>query len=179
MRVIIRWILIVLTIVFVGLGVSYLYFIDFGRHNILSIEPRKPKNKIATTYEIGWWTNLDSIHIDSLKVKIIESKLNLFNAKSLISYKIVGHIGYKGHWVPSIDGVHISERLNRDTSLNVDRIIELTPFTKVDSNEKVMGGTIKFNFTNEIIINSNHWGDNLLKFTCFDKEQVIQLEQIK
>ena len=62
----------------------YLYLTDFGRKGILSNEPRKPKIEIPVTYNIGWWSYQDDLIIDSLKVEIVESELNLFNSKSLL-----------------------------------------------------------------------------------------------
>ena len=59
----------------------YLYLSDFGRRNILSNEPRRPKLEIPVTYNISWWSNPKALTIDSLKIDIIESKLNLFNSK--------------------------------------------------------------------------------------------------
>ncbi len=103
----------------------------------------------------------------------------MFTATSLISYTIFGIIGYRGSWVPSIKGVHISDQLYKDTSQPYDRIIEFTPFAKTELNENVNGGVIKFHFTNELTIKSIHWGENVMKFSCFDKEQIIELFQRK
>jgi hypothetical protein len=157
----------------------YLYLSDFGRRNILSNEPRRPKLEIPVTYNISWWSNQKALTIDSLKIDIIESKLNLFNSKSLISYKVSGHLNYEGHWQPVIEEVHISERINHDTTLHCDRIIEITPVIKDKENKDVYGGIDKFEFKNEHTITSNHWGINRVKFVCGQKEQSIELRQSK
>lgn len=75
----------------------YLYLTDFGRKNILSTEPRKPKLEIPVTYNIGWWSDQKALIVDSLQIDILESKLNLFNSKSLISYKVGGQLKYEEH----------------------------------------------------------------------------------
>ena len=170
--------IIILTLVLVLLGI-YFYLIDFGSKNILSNEPRQPKMEIPITYNIGWWANQSDLTIDSLKVDIIESKLNLFTSKSLISYSIRGQIKCKGHWQPKIEEVHISERANSDTTQHYDRIIEITPIVKVVDNEKINGRTQNFYFSNEHTITSNHWGLNKIKFICGQKEQIIELHQRK
>lgn len=157
----------------------YLYLTDFGRKGILSTEPRRPKLEIPITYNIGWWSDQKALSVDSFRIDIVESKLNLFNSKSLIAYKVSGHLTYKGHWQPQIEAVHISERINLDTTLRCDRIIEITPVIKDKSNENVNGGSDKFEFKNEHTITSNHWGINRIKFICGLKQQTIELRQSK
>ena len=170
---------------FIILAVGYcLYFADFGKKNnlsnaVLSAGPRNPRHEIPVTYNIGWWSNQKALTIDSLTIDILESRLSLFNSKSLIAYKVFGHLKYTGHWQPLIEEVHVSERINRDTTLHCDRIIEITPVIKVKENNKVTRGTDKFAFKNEHIITSNHWGINRIKFICGQKEKTIELRQVK
>jgi len=164
-----------LTIILFVIG-YYLFSTDFGRKDILSNEPRKPVIEIPVTYNIGWWTAQKTLTVDSLKIDIVESRLNLFNSKSLISYKVIGNLENKDYFVKE---VHISERINLDTTLNCDRVIEITPVIKDNKNTKVNSETDKFEFKNEHIINSNHWGINRIKFICGLKEQTIELHQIK
>ncbi len=111
-----------------------------------------------------------------MKIDIVESRLNLFNSKSLISYKVIGHLENKDYFIKE---VHISERINLDTTLNCDRVIEITPVIKDQESARVNSETDKFEFKNEHIINSNHWGINRIKFICGLKEQTIELHQIK
>lgn len=143
------------------------------------MEPRKPRLEIPVTYNIGWWSDQKALSVDSLQVDILESKLNLFNSKSLISYKISGHLNYEGHWQPIIEEVHISERINLDTTLNCDRIIEITPIIEDKENKNTNGGSDKFEFKNEHTITSSHWGINRIKIICGQKEQTIELRQSK
>jgi len=173
----------ILTLILVVFG-YYLYLTDFGRKDIstnalLSFEPRKPILEIPVTYNIGWWSDQKALNIDSLQVDTIESRLNLFNSKSLIAYKVIGHLDYEGQWQPRIKEVHISERINLDTTLHCDRIIEITPVIEDKENKKVNGGSDKFEFKNEHIITSNHWGINRIKFICGLKEKTIKLQQVK
>lgn len=170
--------LIILTLILGGVA-YFLYLTNFGRKNILSTEPRKPKIEIPVTYNIGWWSDQKALIVDSLQIDIIESKLNLFNSKSLISYKVSGQLNFGGHWKPKIEEVHISERVNLDTTLHCDRIIEITPIIEDKENKNANGGSDKFEFKNEHTITSNRWGINRIKFICGKKEQTIELRQIK
>lgn len=164
--------LVILTLIMCVVA-CYLYLTDWGRKNILSTASRKPKLELPVTYNIGWWSGQKALTVDSLHIDIIESKLNLFNSKSLISYRVSGKLNYEGHWQPIIEEVHISERLNLDTTLRCDRIIE------DKENKNANGGSDKFEFRNEHTITSNHWGINRIKFICGQKEQIIELRQMK
>lgn len=171
---------IIFILIIVALLSAYLYSTDFGRKGILSKEPRTPGIEIPVSYNIGWWAHQDDLIIDSLKIKIIESNLSLFNSKSLVSYKVSGRINYQGHWKPRIKEVHVSERLERDSVQKIiGRIIELTPIVSVEEDNKVNSGVEKFEFKNEQTIASNGWELNLIKFVCGKKEQIIQLRQKK
>ena len=162
----------------------YLYLTDIGRKNILSSEflsnePRNPRLEIPVTYNIGWWSDQKALSIDSLKIDIVESQLSLFNSKSLVEYKVFGHLKYEGQWQPIIKEVHISERINLDTTLHCERIIEITPVIMNKENSKVHVATNKFEFKNEHTITSNQWGINRIKFICGQMEETIEIQQFK
>ncbi|WP_188051740.1 hypothetical protein [Flavobacterium sp. GP15] len=178
MKKIIKIFTIIILTIFLFCVCAYLYLTDFGKNGIFSTEPRKPKIEIPVTYNIGWWSYQDDLTIDSLKIEIIESKLNLFNSKSLVSYSIYGKMKFDdGHWEPKIESVHLSERIEKDSLKN--RIIEITPIISVSEKDNEKGGFKKFNFKNEHTIISNGWGNNIIKFICGNKEQIIRLQQTK
>lgn len=154
----------------------YLYLTDFGRKSIFSAEPRNPKFEIPITYNIGWWSYQDCLTVDSLEVGIVESSLNMFNSKSLISYKVSGKISLVGK---TIEEVHISERLNLDTTFHYDRIIEITPVVEDKNKKSSNGWSDRFVFKNEHTIRSGGYGRNRIKFICGTKEQIIELIQQK
>ncbi|TGD59481.1 hypothetical protein [Flavobacterium humi] len=170
--------IIILTLL-LGVIAFYLYWTDFGTKRILFQGPRKPKVEVPITYTIGWWANQKALTIDTLEIKVIESELNLFNSKSLISYNVAGQLICERHWQPKIKEIHISERINLDTLLHCDRIIEITPVIEVGENRKAKGSKSNFSFKNEHTIISNHWGINRIKFVCGNKEQIIELLQRK
>lgn len=115
------------------IGVCIYYNLN---HITFSKPSREAKLEIPITYNIGWWSNQNDLSVDSLKIKIVESNLNLFNSKSLISYTLEGEINQSNIWKIFIREIHISERINSDTSLHCDRIIELTPVIEYESIEK-------------------------------------------
>lgn len=171
-------IVIVFSILFLLLSV-YLYLTDFGYRDLLTGAPLKAKHELPITYSIDWWAYQDSLAIDRLDVNIKESNLNIFNSTSLISYQIIGRISFF-HSLLMVKEVHISERINNDTTLNCDRIIELTPIVEsIGDRDEGKHDILNFNIQNEHLIKSNHWGINRIKFICGDKEQIIELRQTK
>lgn len=170
--------IIVLVLILIVVG-AYCYLTDFGRTKIFLPGPRSPKLEIPIAYNVGWWSSQEALSIDSLKIEIVESKLNLFNEKSLIAYEISGELANKQDWKASIKEVHISERVNTDTTLHCDRIIEITPVVKYKEHEKLKIKSERFKFRNEHTIVSNHWGINRIKFICGKREQIIELRQRK
>ena len=148
--------------------------------HLLDTSPREPVNKVPITYNLGWWTDQDSLKIDDFTVNILEDKLNLFNSKSLIVYDISGVISHKKGWMPEIREVFISESLNKDTlDKSYDRIIEIMPIVSLVDNKSAIRGKQSFSIKNEHIIESNKWGSNKIKFICLDKEQIIEVIQRK
>ena len=178
MKKVIKILAIIILSIFLFFVCAYLYLTDFGRKGILSNEPRKPKNEIPITYNIEWWAYQDDLVIDSLKIKIIESKLHLFNCKSLISYSVYGKIESDYTYSDSnIEKIHLSERIEKDSLEN--RIIEITPIVSFTEKFYKKNRVKKFKFTNEHTIISNDWGNNTIKFICGNKEQIIKLKQRK
>jgi len=155
------------------------------------LNPREPKNQIETTYNLGWWANQDNMRIDSFSVEIIESKLNLFNSYSLIKCTIKGELKGKNSWKPFVDKIHLSERfiriynrelhpyLDKDTCQIPEAIIELTPVIDTKEDDNYKGETIPFKFTNELKLESFHWGNNWLRFHCANMQKDIILQQTK
>ncbi len=173
-------VLITFLIVIVIAATTYLILTDFGRKSIFSREPRKPKLELPVTYNIGWWPFQDSLKIDSIKVVVVESNLNLFNSKSLISYEVFGSLRNQKRSEPLIEKVHLSERFEFD-SLNKcsGRIVEITPIVSTDENEEYKGQWKPFRFKNEHLITSADWGINKIKFVCGGQIQNVELRQDK
>lgn len=157
---------------------GYLYIGGFAGINFLEHRPRPPIIEIPITYNIEWWGLQNTLYVDSFNVDIVDSKLDLFSHKSLIFYKISGHIKGTEQSLSFIESVHMSERFNRDTSLHCDRIIEITPIVATKDNKGSQGNK-HFSFKNEYIITSTHFGINKIKFICGPYQKAIELIQRK
>ncbi len=148
-------------------------------------KPRKAKNEIPVTYNLGWWAYQNNLQIDSFKIDIIKSELNLFNSKSLISYKISGTLKNFDNDVRFIKSVHISEKkITKEPSMyadegNIDAEIQITPIVGYKDSKGTKAGNSYFSFTNELKIESMGWGENLILLKCGKFEQTIKLSQTK
>lgn len=161
------------------LGMAYLYLTDCGRKGILSNAPDLPKMEIPITYNVAWWAHQKDLVIEDFKVTVVENNLHLFNNQALISYTVKGKINYDGHWRPNIKEVHISERINKDSTQNVNRIIEITPIVEVKKDTNANDGIEDFEFTNQHIITSGKFGLNRIKIICENKDTIIEIQQRK
>lgn len=180
-----------------GIFVFILLLFFVFRKSIISqialgdFHPREPKNEIEETYNLGWWSDQETMKVDTFTVEIIESKLSLFNSFSLIRYTVQGELKDKGNWKPYVSKVHISQRfvrkynrklhpyLDRDTISTPEAIIEITPIIQEKENRRYKGEKIPFKFTNELKIMSFHWGDNKVRIQCCDFHKDIILQQRK
>jgi hypothetical protein len=168
----------------------------------LNFEPRNPRIEIQEIHNIGWWSQQEKLEIDTFYISIVESKLNLFNSYSLISYTIKGRlIDSSANWRPEIKEVHICERIAHNDSINdetigtlitkdtlsqdesakikPEAIIEITPIVSQSKDKMYKGKTVSFEFTNELKIQSLHWGNNYFLFKCGDFESLLHLRQSK
>ncbi len=169
-------------IIIVILALAYYFLLPKLLFYSLSTEPRNPKTEIDETHLIGWWSKQEALSVDTFEVKIIDSKLNLFNSKSLISYRIKGSLNYKKGWKPFIKEIHLSERFlthSNDSIGNPDAIIEITPVIGAKNEESYNGEKIEFDITNEKKMNSFHWGNNRIRFKCLENINDIMLSQRK
>lgn len=150
----------------------------FSVKNALFGKSRKARRQIPVTYHIGWWSNQDQLQISGFTVDILKSRLNLTNRESLLSYTVSGQIKQEGHWKPFIKEVHVSERL-LDKAVELDAEILITPVVDVKQDKSSEGGIVPFNFTNEHVVSSLHWGVNKIRFSCGHYERIIELVQGK
>jgi len=140
----------------------------------------KPKSDADFTYKIGWWPYQDELTIDSFSVAVVDSKLNLFNSKSLVRLSIVGKIVGSKNWEPRIDNVHISEKVIVGGNFtNSIAEICITPIVEVEQCEKYNEEIIPFDLTQELVIQSMGWGSNTYKFVCGNVTNELFLRQLK
>ena len=166
----------VLGIVFIFIASSQILL--SGKANNIYLK-FKAQNEIPVSYTIDQWNSQTHLDIDQFDVNIIQSNLNMFNNKSLISYTVEGHITSTEDWKHEISHVYISDRLNNDSSLEVDRIFEIIPIVGNTKNKKEKAYQATFNFTNKQIINTSKWANNKILFICGEHREIIELYQDK
>jgi len=180
-------------IVLMSLLITGLFYSDRIISSFLfaDLYPREPKNQIEVVNDIGWWANQKELRIVDFSVKVIESKLNLFNAFSLISYTIKGELKGNNNWRPFIGNVHASERfiriynrelhpyLDKDTAKIPEAMIEITPVVRTKEDKNYKGESVMFQFTNELKLESFHFGNNWIRFQCDSLERDLILQQFK
>lgn len=147
----------------------YLYSLEYRR---------KPKINTPISYKIDWWGYQDGLTIDSFELEIVESKLNLFNNKAIIKYKIEGKMKLHKVLKPYIENIYINERfIERDGEKVVELIVQ--PIVSQRNDKKYGGETIHFEVENEHLLNTYRWGKNHYIFRCLDFKRELVLQQSK
>jgi hypothetical protein len=188
-----RRIVYIVVFVLVAMLATGLSFRDVIIPAILSQDfaPREPENQVKTTNSIGWWAYQKTLTVGKLSVAVTDGKLNLFNSYSLISYSVAGRLKGNPSWKPYIGAVHISQRflrmydrerhpyLDKDTATIPEAIVEITPVVMVAEDKSYKGEPVSFSFTNELKLQSFHYGNNWIRFKCHSLQKDITLRQVK
>ena len=142
---------------------------------------RSPRSDVPFTYRIGWWPYQENLQINNIAINILDSRLNLFNSKSLVQISITGHMKNKNGWKPYIEEVHISENVIEQASTNFgsEGEIKITPIIATKKDKSYNGESLPFSITQELIINSMNWGKNLLHVYCGNIKETFSLSQSK
>ncbi len=147
------------------------------RKSILLIFYKTPKAKtqIPAYYQLDYLSRDLDIVITNFQVEVVESKLNLHNNESILSYTIS---------VKSKDGltnihvtnVYLSDRIEIDNDGKRYRIFSIFPNCILGSDSATQPN---FTFTNQVKIKSTNWGQNKIQFTCSEFRQEVVLQQMK
>ena len=140
----------------------------------------RPKSDVDFTYKIGWWPYQDTLVVTSLTSEVVDSTLNLFNAKSIIRFKIKGSMqGAKG-WAPRIEKIHLVEEVIRGGNFtNSLATVRLKPIIGVKQDKKYAGESVTYDVTQELVIHSMGWGFNSYQVTCGNITNRLELMQLK
>ena len=133
-------------------------------------------------YPVGWWSYQDGLQIQNLEVKVLDSRLNLFNSKTLAQITIAGEmtVTKTKTWRPEIIKVHLSEKIIKRINHNESEAeIIVTPIVGVEKDKSYSGEKIPFSITQETILNSMDWGKNKFVIVCGDLKQIVTVGQAK
>jgi hypothetical protein len=146
----------------------------------MNIHVRSPKSDVPFIHEIGWWSHQKGLDIKRLQVKPIDSRLGLFNAKTLVSVEIEGKVKGDSKWRPVIAKVHLSERIIKGGQISEGEAeFALTPIVDVKRDESYSGESVPFILKQELILHSMNWGKNLYRFSAGQLSQDFILRQPK
>jgi hypothetical protein len=143
---------------------------------------RSPDSDVPFVYPVGWWSYQDGLQIQSLEVKVLDSRLNLLNHKTLAQITITGEMTVSKtiNWRPSITKAHLSEKIVTVNNRNdLEAEITVTPIIDVEKDKSYDGGKIPFSIKQEIILNSMGWGKNTFVIVSGGLKQAVTVGQGK
>ncbi len=165
-------------IILIILGVILLAALFVTKCMKLGPAVRKPESSVPFIYQIGWWPYQEDMEVTSLKIKLLDSRLNLFNGRSLVSLAISGKMRTDKGWRPYIKSVHISEQVIKGGNFaGCRREIRVTPLVGVREDNNYNGELLPFVITQELILFSMGWGKN--RFTIISQDQNQEIEVIQ
>jgi hypothetical protein len=140
---------------------------------------RSPRPDVPFIYELGWWANQNEIVVQSIDIKVLDSRLNLFNDKTLVEIVITGEFKpQKKAWRPNIRTVHLSEKAVKGEK-NAEGVITLTPIMGFEKDGSYDGNILPFSVRQEIILNSMNWGANTFHIVCGGIDKILIVSQRK
>mmetsp|Transcript_6698 Transcript_6698/g.10984 ORF Transcript_6698/g.10984 Transcript_6698/m.10984 type:complete len:194 (+) Transcript_6698:86-667(+) len=148
-----------------------------------------PRLEVPESYHIESIGHNRALHIDSLEVQVMYSQLNLFNWQSMIQYSIKGKIlseTPRGSHL-YIKKIHVSQRyLHWNDSDAVgpglpESSVEFQPLVGTEAVAKQFQSMspVPFSVTNQIVMSSQHMGENIIRFMCGEHSVDISLFQMK
>jgi hypothetical protein len=141
---------------------------------------RSPKPDVPFRYELGWWANQDEIVVQNVDIKVLDSRLNVLNDKTLAEILITGEFKpQRKGWRPIIRSVHLSEKAIKKENEEAEGEITLTPISGIKKDPSYNGDILPFSVKQEIILPSMNWGKNTFHIVCGGITKVLVVYQKK
>lgn len=115
-------------------------------------------------HEIGWWPYQERIKVQDVKVDVLDSRLNLFNARTLVAISLSGEMSGTPGRRPVIRQAHVAEKsIKTGNFVEPEAEIIITPLVGFKKDKTYDGSAIPFSLKQEMILNSMGWGVNRFK----------------
>jgi hypothetical protein len=141
----------------------------------------KPRSDIPITADIGWWAYQDGLVINSLAAEAVDPKLNLFNDRFLIRYRVSGTVTYRNGWRPKLVKAQITSRLvsrRADQQPSIADVV-LVPVVEVTQDSAYSQQPVPFAVTIEQIVQTMDWGVNRYDVHCLNQTANVSVQQSK
>ncbi len=141
----------------------------------------KPHSDLPITPDLGQWPSQEGLIVTGLTAEAVNPRLNLFNGRFLIRYRLTGTITCREGTIPSLAQAQITHRLVARSLHGQPSIADvlLVPVVEVTSDRSYFNQPIPFTVKLEEIIQTVDWGDNRYEIRCLDKSATVSVQQGK
>ena len=171
-----KWILAVLGAVAL-LG----FLVPFVLGWILTPSVRRPHSDIPISCELGSWPYQDGLTVTKFSAEPVDPRLNLFNNRFLIRYRIAGAITYRGGWKPRVAKAQVTARLvsRRTEEKPPVADISVVPIVEVSQDARYSQEQVPFDIKLEQVIQTMDWGRNQYEIHCLGQAAAVSVQQSK
>lgn len=171
-----KWILAVLA------AVALLCFlVPLGLRWILVPVVQRPHSDVPVSCELGPWPNQDGLTVTKLSAEAADPRLNLFNNRFLIRYRVSGAITSRSGWRPRIAKAQVTARLvSQRTEENPPVAdISIVPIVEVIQDAHYSQEQVPFDAKLEQVIQTMDWGRNHYEIHCLGQTATVSVHQSK
>lgn len=144
---------------------------------ILTPSVQRPHSDVAISCELGSWPYQDGLTVSKLSAEAVEPKLNLFNNRFLIRYRVTGTISSRSGWMARIAKAQVTARLvSRDPRV-ADVLV--VPIVEVREDSRYSQQQVPFDIKLEQVIQTMDWGRNQYDIHCLGQTAVVSVQQMK
>ena len=148
---------------------------------ILIPSVKRPHSDVPVSCDLGPWPYQDGLTVTKLSAEAADPKLNLFNNRFLIRYRVAGVITSRSGWKPRIAKAQVTARLvSRRTDENPPVAdILVVPIVEVSQDAHYSQEPVPFDIKLEQVIQTMDWGPNQYKIHCLGQTTAISAQQSK
>jgi hypothetical protein len=140
---------------------------------------QKPRSDVPVIANMGSWPYQKDLHVDDLRVTVVDAPLNLFNNQALVRFRLKGRIADRHGWRSFVKEVQLSQRLAGAETTRPYGDFWLVPVVGVKQDEKYAGEDVQFDVKVEELVESLDWGSNRYIVVAGEKQAEFNLQQRK
>ena len=148
---------------------------------ILVPSVQRPHSDVAISCELGPRPYQDGLTVTKLSAEAADPKLNLFNNRFLIRYRVSGAITSRNGWRPRIAKAQVTARLvsQRTDEKAPVADISVVPIVEVIQDAHYSQEQVPFDIKLEQVIQTMDWGPNQYEVHCLGQTSTISVQQSK
>ncbi len=144
---------------------------------ILAPSIQRPHSDVPISCELGQWPYQDGLTVIKFSAEAVDPKLNLFNNRFLLRYRVTGAIRSQSGRRPRIAKAQITARLVSTDPYVAN--ISVVPIVDVTEDAGYAQEQVPFDIKLEQVIQTMDWGRNQYEIHCLGQTAAVSVQQMK